>query len=98
MSDTVRVSLLASASFTPLTVTVCVSLQSEAVKVRSVGKTIAAPVSSELTDTLTSAAGSEDSLTVKVPELASSMSSEVGFTISSANTESLSVIVTVTSH
>ena len=54
-----------SESSTPLTVTVCVLFQSVVVKVRLAGDTVAAPVSSEVTVTVTCPLGSVASFTVK---------------------------------
>ena len=62
-----RLSLSVSESFTPLTVTVLVVFQLPVVKVRLAGDAVAAPVSSEVTDTVTFPLGCVASFTVKVP-------------------------------
>ena len=61
-----------SESSTPLTVTVLVVFQSAVVKVRLAGDAVAAPVSSDVTPTVTLALGCVASFTVKVPLPASS--------------------------
>ena len=65
VSSSVTVSVSVSSS--PLTVTVCVLFQLPVVKVRLAGDTVAAPVSSEVTVTVTLPLGSVASFTVKVP-------------------------------
>ena len=81
-----------SGSSTPLTVTVCVVSQLAVVKLRLAGDTVAAPVSSEDTDTLTSALGCVASFTVKSPLPASPTLSMDGLTTRFA--VSLSVMFT----
>ena len=61
-----------SESSTPLTVTVLVVFQLPVVKVRLAGDAVAAPVSSDVTPTVTLALGCVASFTVKVPLPASS--------------------------
>lgn len=57
LSVTVTDSSTLSASFSPVTLTVCAVFQFEVVKVRVALFTVATPVSLELTDTVTSAVG-----------------------------------------
>ena len=83
-----------SESFTPLTVTVLVVFQLPVVKVRLAGDAVAAPVSSEVTDTVTLALGCVASFTVKVPLPASSTVRLVRFNTRFAVSSSVTLTLT----